>query len=156
MKAHGPVALDVEDQSLFMSSKWSVGNHGYLCRGRIGAGKTKREPLLHRLIAMPPKGMVVDHINDDKLDNRRSNLRVCTSQQNTTRARQAYGVVAYRGVWFQKRLSRPFCAKIKVNRISVYLGSFSTAEQAARAYDKAALQFHGEYARFNFNNGVGL
>ena len=97
----------------------------------------------------------VDHINHDKLDNRRGNLRLATHQQNkwnVPKQKHRDGRPTssqYKGVSLFKRNGR-WTASIKVNDKSVRLGYFDTEEDAARAYDAAARQYFGEFAYCNF------
>lgn len=103
---------------------------------------------MHRFLTDAPKGMVVDHINGDRLDNRRANLRVCKHWQNLANNEQAIGESGYRGVI--KARSGRFTARLKRNGKNLYFGTFDTPEEAARARDKAARELHGEFAVLNF------
>lgn len=101
---------------------------------------------LHRVIMLAPKGSCVDHINGDKLDNRFENLRLCTREQNNYNyPRQKNNTTGYKGVHFHKKNKR-FMARVGRGG---YLGCFSTAEEAAKAYNKAAISRFGEFARLN-------
>lgn len=105
---------------------------------------------LHRLILAAPDGYEVDHINHDGLDNRRANLRICSPSQNRGNARiRSTNTTGFKGV-SKPRNNPKFLASITVDGRSQYLGSFATAEEAARAYDASALQKWGVYAHLNF------
>lgn len=110
---------------------------------------------MHRQIVGAPRGVPVDHINGDGLDNRRSNLRPSTTWQNV--ANQRYPRLGtssrFKGVSWAKR-ERIWEAYIKVHRRKINLGSFSDEIQAAYAYDRAAKQFFGEFAAPNFPESV--
>lgn len=121
----------------------------YCCRSAYPDGK-KHTVRMHRWIMQPGSGLVVDHINGDGLDNRRANLRICTHQQNITnhvrppRARSGLrGASQFggRGRWQ---------ARIRHNEKIIHLGAFDTAEEAARAYDRAAHSLRGKFATLNF------
>ena len=103
---------------------------------------------MHSLITGWP---LVDHINCDGLDNRRENLRPATSAENARNARKTVAPTAsqFKGVHWEPRWRR-WIASIRVNRKSVYLGGFRDEAEAARAYDAAAREMFGEFARPNF------
>jgi hypothetical protein len=109
---------------------------------------------MHRLITGAARDQVVDHVNGDGLDNRRSNLRVCTQSQNLrnsgARGKSASpykGVSAHKGRW---RFFL-FTGERRGNlRLTVSRSGFKTPEDAARAYDAEILKRFGEYARLNF------
>lgn len=104
-----------------------------------------------RWIMQPPPGMVVDHISGDTLDNRRANLRVCTHAQNLANGRShSDSRSRYRGVSWKAR-EGSWRAQISIGKQrSRFLGQWPTEEDAALAYDQAAREQYGEYARLNF------
>lgn len=105
--------------------------------------------LMHRFLTDCPQGWVVDHYNGDGLDNRRENLRVCTVAQNMANQRLSRANKSgYKGVSWNKE-KRKWVAKIKANGEQKQLGRFHTKEEAATAYNHAAISLFGEYARLN-------
>lgn len=110
---------------------------------------------LHRVITAAPHGMDVDHINGDKLDNRRENLRVVNRSANEANKPSAPNVCGYRGVMRSRGRYR---ARIHFDGTCLHLGGFDTAEQAAMAYDREARLLRGRFARLNFpdNDGPSL
>lgn len=102
---------------------------------------------LHREVIGAPAGAVVDHINGNGLDNRRCNLRLCSLAENAANRDFPPSKTGFRGV---SGKHRRFRAHISVDGRSRYLGSFPTAEEAARAFDRAARDRHGDFARLNF------
>lgn len=106
---------------------------------------------MHREILEAPSGTFVDHKNGNGLDNRRSNIRLCTSSQNAYNKVQKNNTSGYKGVFKDHRNRRKYkiwWASITVNKIPINLGHFYTAEEASQAYKKAALKYHGEFAKF--------
>lgn len=108
---------------------------------------------MHRVLLDAPDGMLVDHVNGNGLDNRRSNLRLCTQQENQRNRQHGLGVHSrFRGVTLHTKSGR-WQAQIKVDGKSLYLGLFDDEREAARAYDAAAREHFGEFANPNFDVG---
>lgn len=106
---------------------------------------------LHRFIKNPPNDMVVDHINRNTLDNRRSNLRVCTHTENVRNSGlSSLNTTGFKGVYYAKDVDK-YRARLRCNGESVSLGYYSNPIDAAIAYDKKAIEIYGEYAFTNFN-----
>jgi len=117
----------------------------------VRRGKRRSYLLMHRFIMKPGRGMVVDHINHDGLDNRRANLRIVTQQQNTWNSRRGLrqGKSRYKGVSWDKDNNK-WAATIRVEGKCRRIGFFEDEISAARAYDAAAKKHRGEYALVNF------
>jgi len=162
----GEVALvDDADYEEVMKRKWHVtrsSRGGRLRRNLYAVGYKNCKPgymnvLMHREIMGAPQGMDVHHINGNGLDNRRRNLRVCTHQENQCGRHSTWGLSRYLGVSKSHRGCRkPWRAVITSKGKEYYLGCFYLQEQAARAYDRAALRFHGEFAALNFPDAAQL
>ncbi len=104
---------------------------------------------MHRLITKAKRGEEIDHINHDKMDNRRENLRKATHSQNCqNRPPDIKNKSGYRGVhWF--KAGNKWAARIGVNGKRIFLGYFDNKEGAAKAYNKAARLEYGEFAYQN-------
>jgi len=145
---HGKFALvDDSDYEWLMQWKWFF-EQGYARRNNLA--NLAGEPLrMHRLILgdkLKP-GMVCDHINRDKLDNRRENLRVCTRAENCQNRTKSKGTTSiYLGVTFQKG---KWVTSLHVGREATYVGSFTSEVDAAIAYNRASLAANRAFATLN-------
>ena len=144
----GKVALiDAEDLERVTQHTWSAAWIHYDWRAVAWIdGKTIT---LHRFVMNAQPGQEVDHKNGDGLDCRKSELRIATHRQNN---QNAYRVKpgCFKGV---RPSGRKWRAKIKAGGKDLHLGTFTTAEEAARAYDAAAVEHFGEFACLNFRSG---
>ncbi len=141
----GKVALvDDEDYGFVMRWTWSLSAKGYAQEGHY------HKQYMHRLLTQCPKGKQVDHINGDKLDNRRDNLRICTHGQNLCNQmpQQRKKTSIYKGVFLVKG-AKTWTARIRKDRKNINLGRFQDEREAAIAYNAAAKIHHGEFARLN-------
>ena len=141
--------VDSEDYERVSQHKWyaqvSRGRDAYAKRNvRIDTGRTSQG--LSRFVMDAPKGMVVDHINGDTLDNRKENLRVCTNQENTRNRYRSWGKTGYKGV---SLCHCGYRVRIKKGDKIVHIGVYPTPEEAALSYNRAAVEEYGEYARLN-------
>ena len=109
----------------------------------------RRKVAMHNLIMCPPEGLYVDHINGNGLDNRRSNLRIVTKQQNTFNSAHKGGTSKYKGVCLEKE-SGMWKAYITKDGKKKSIGRFALEDDAARAYDKEAISLFREHAKLNF------
>ena len=115
-----------------------------------GRQRRKTSLFLHQLIMETPKGMVTDHINGDPLDNRKQNLRICTQAENVRNRRAGKNNTSgFKGVSWHKR-TNSWHARIDHNKKPIHIGCFEDKEEAARAYDRKAIELHGEFAYTNF------
>lgn len=151
--SQGQFALvDDADYESLSKHNWFVSKKGYAFRNARRDDGRPTTIYMHREIAGASKRQMVDHINGIKADNRRSNLRIANHSQNMMNCRPIAfegRTSRYKGVfWHRER--RIWMAYIKIHGRSTYLGSFQREEDAAIAYDQAARDRFGEFARLNF------
>lgn len=141
--------IDDCDYERLRRHKWSFDKNGYAVRKVIVSGRA-RKILLHREILSAPAGMDVDHIDGNRLNNMRSNLRICTRAQNCMNRKPLLGSAShYKGVTWHKHDAR-WQAMIRIDGKQTYIGRFSDETEAARAYDDLAYAHYGEFAYLNF------
>ena len=147
MKNGASFIFDSQDEEIVKLHSWSI------ARGRVRTTVDGKTVYFHQFVLKPPDGAEVDHVNGNKLDNRRCNLRVATHSQNNQNKRlRRDNTTGYKGVCFDKRAGK-YIAYINANGARTYLGYFDDSLLAAMAYDRAAIRLHGEYAKTNFGTG---
>jgi hypothetical protein len=145
--------LDEKDYYKYGKFKWTLGGkrkNFYAIRG-IKNDKGEVEILrLHRAIMKAPKHLLVDHRNNNGLDNRNANLRLATKAQNACNSRKRKNASSrFMGVNFHKGVGM-WAARIQHHGKDSWLGYYKDEIDAARAYDRAAVKYHGEFASLNF------
>lgn len=134
--------VDDEDFEYLNQFSWTLNSCNYA--GRYSDG---RFITMHRLIMGNPKGKQVDHIDGNRFNNQRSNLRICTQSQNCmNRKATTKGSSGFRGV---HKTKYSYQARIEVSGKKMNLGHFKEPMEAAIAYNKAAVKYHGEFAVLN-------
>jgi AP2 domain-containing protein/HNH endonuclease len=134
--------VDDEDYEFLMQWKWYFAM-GYALRDAKGIR-------MHRVIMNAPSGTEVDHINQNRLDCQRCNLRIASHGQNRQNTPKYKGCSSqYKGVSWRKKKER-WVAGIGHDQKWIHLGYFDSEIAAAHAYDAAALMYHGEFAYLNF------
>ncbi len=143
----GKVAIvDAADYQWLSMYKWNASES----KNAFYARNSKRRRIyMHRFIMNAPPDKVVDHKDHNGLNNRRSNLRICSSAENLRNRRPNKKTSRYKGVHWCKE-SRIWKAVIKFRGKKQNLGQFDNEIDAARAYDKAARQLFKEFAYLNF------
>lgn len=150
LKSGHVVLVDHDDLEVLLAFNWRVTPSGYAIRNVSIQSGVRRTARMHRQIIGAPQGFEVDHINGNRLDNRKINLRICTRTQNGRNQLPQVGRRSqFKGVdWFAPR--KKWRARIKVSGQSIGLGYFTHENDAARAYDIAAQEHFHEYAKPNF------
>lgn len=142
--------VDADDYGWLAKYKWysyQDGNTFYAFRRK---GRKRRRSTMHREIMHAPEGLLVDHKDRNGLNNRKSNLRLCSPAQNAWNRRPAPNCHSkYKGVTWHKHHNK-WHVRIFGSGKNYYLGSFDDETEAALAYDRKAEEFFGEFAYLNF------
>jgi hypothetical protein len=151
------ILVDAEDAELLINHFSSVRKQAYprtairavdLWFGKENGGAVS----LHRFLMKALPGQVVDHINGNPLDNRKSNLRIVTAHQNSMNRGDTVGRKLPKGVYLRKANKfKPFIAGIRHCGQYINLGAYETVEQAANAYRTAADLLFNKHARTGVN-----
>ena len=151
----GYFLFDTEDYDLIKKYTWRHHRHLIQAHSHYENDKQQRV-VLTRLLMNCPEGLIVDHINRDILDNRKSNLRVCTKAQSRVRSSiRKDNKTGYIGVHTKQLVSGECCytASIGVDGKDTYLGTFKTAEEAYKVRLEAEKEFYGEFALDRLEEG---
>jgi len=150
--------IDIDDYERVSKFKWHVtGNEkiGFYARRSILENGKQRHIFLHGFITNQPKGMVVDHINHNTLDNRKCNLRICSFRENCQNRIliQRNNTSGFKGVCKIIRNGDIYwMVKIRVNNKQVTLGLLRDKIEAAKLYNKKALEIYSDRAILNVIN----
>lgn len=148
--------VDDEDRERLSRCLWHINSGGYAVRhtsrrlGKPGVVLMHREIVEYAMGEPIPEGCEVDHVDLDRLNNRRDNLRLVTRSQNQMNRRSYRGSASqYKGVSWHKKYGK-WQVRAQANGKSVFLGYFADETEAARVYDAKAQELFGEFARLNF------
>jgi len=149
--------IDEQDADLVVPFKWcanQIGNTFYAVRNSPRVDGKRTTILMHRVILNAPPGMGVDHINGNGSDNRRQNIRICTTSQNMSNQRTREGFTSqFKGVCWDKHRNK-WRACIRTDGKTIHIGYFIEETEAAVAYDASARDLFGEFARLNFGDAL--
>lgn len=134
--------IDKEDILKLGEGSWAVNK---ILKSKLYVRNSLTGQYLHRIIL--PTDKEIDHIDGNPLNNRKSNLRECTHSENTRNIRKT----TLKGVYpYQTKKGTRYYTRLKCDGVDRSLGGFLTKEEAARAYDKLAMEYHGEFSNLNF------
>jgi hypothetical protein len=146
--------VDDEDYDYLNQWRWNAKKVGssYYAMSFVFINGVQKNIRMHRVLMNTPKGMDVDHIDHNGLNNQKHNLRNCTKSQNSMNM-SPHGVSGYLGVSIRTGTTKYF-AQIKVNKKTLFLGMFDNPKEAAIIRDNAAKKYFGEFANLNFKGDV--
>lgn len=145
--------IDDEDFSLISLYKWHYHKHSDKYGGYAATSVNKIRIYMHKLILNVGKEHTVDHINHNKLDNRKINLRKCSQSENNKNKPKIKRNTSskFKGVYFDK-YSNSWKAQISINNHTTHIGRFKNEIEAAKAYNEACKKHYGEFANLNIIN----
>ena len=143
----GVALVDDEDFEMLNQYKWFNNGTGYAIT-KIKKNNKQVNKLMHLFIIDTPKDMQTDHIDRNKLNNQKFNLRIVTRSQNTMNRPKYKGTSKYKGVYYNKQ-NKNWVARIKLNKKQITIGSYEDEKDAALAYNEKAIELFKEYAYLN-------
>lgn len=153
------VVIDEEDYPLFTMFNWYIkttpSNKKYLVSysQKVVNGKVlyNKKFSLHRVITNAPSDKEIDHINQNTLDNRKCNLRICDKSDNLkNKSKYKNNTTGYKGVTKKNGRRKKYMTQISIDGKTKFIGSFLTAKEAAEKYDEVCLIHYGEFGSLNF------
>jgi len=140
------ILVDAEDLLDLRQWSWSINASGYAVRGWQIDNRKFGESIHRRVMGLSPGDKLqVDHIDGNRLNNQKVNLRICTRIENSRNRRNQANNSGYKGVHWRASTKRWLAAIGHLGK-QYFLGSYDTAEEAHRAYCAAAAALHGEFA----------
>lgn len=131
----------VDDSDAHLSRyKWYLSAGGYAMHGHWNNKKTHKIFMHHAILGRPLNGFVVDHMDGNKLNNTRNNLRIVSHRENDQNKNKLMKTSKYSGVCFYNKhgnINKPWKSSIRIEGKSIWLGSFETEEKASYAYQEA-------------------
>lgn len=141
--------VDAVDVALVGAWNWTASNSGHMYRRKPKSAGGETIFMHHEVLGKAP-GLEVDHINGDRRDNRRANLRFVTKAQNQMNRVAVVAASGFKGVARNKKgWSASIKKRVEGKKVNYHLGTFKTPEEAAAAYDRAAVGMFGEFAKTN-------
>lgn len=143
--------VDDEDFDELSKYKWYAIRNGrtFYAGRKINTEKGRRILFMHNCILSTTKETTVDHVDCDGLNNQKSNLRLAVGgQNNMNRRTPRNNTSGFKGVSFRKDIKR-WAARIRIEKVDLHLGFYDTPQEAHSAYQEAATQHHGSFARFS-------
>jgi len=149
-KRNWEVMVDDADFDFLNQFSWAAYKDGTIVSAM--GNKNNKHIILGRLLLQAPDNLEIDHIDGNRLNNQRSNLRLATSSQNKcNRGARKDNKSGYKGVSWHKQVKK-WTARIKIPfGAYLFLGTFTEKIDAAKTYDKAAKKYHGEFAWINIH-----
>ena len=140
------ILIDKKDYPLVAGYSWFVVKYGPNGKFKASSNKRGKKFFMHRLIMNAMSNQQVDHINGNTLDNRRENLRLCSSYENMmNRGKMKNNTSGYKGVSWNKNLKK-WVTAIKVYGRRIHLGYFKNIHKAAKTYNEASKRYHKEFS----------
>lgn len=144
-KKNERIIVDDDDFDVLSKYSWMLVGKGYAARNGVGEDGKKKTIYIHRQIMQAPKGTCVDHINGDKLDNRRANLRICSYEQNMANSNGwSNNATGFKGVTMDHGKYR---VRVTINGKNRQIGTFCDPSLASEFYDLAHMMLNGDFSR---------